>query len=360
VKITSIREPVKITLVILSSAMLMLSGINPSLLIQPVSAETSTPSPLDSLFGSNIYKIMVHVNGADKGSVSPYYHRYVFGYKENGYDQILFNMDHDLLEITGEDPYYGNFENLRPWMNESTSSTVPGQYLVEQSLAQHVDGNNSLHVKTSALGSTFGSAGIFQDMLWEISPVAANLHLNFSIYPVSLKNTTASVDSLIMVELDFNYYDSNISVPKMFLVLQDNPSETLSTGTPFTNNTNNVYYTLNKQQTSVPQSEAWNRFNLTITDLAVNYYGLSKALNLKMNGLHIDAYSRNNATSEFYVDAVRLTSNNTAEQTYAIISNLITSYDAPILGQPPAKSSSYRAPYCTSMPAVTCVHQVSA
>ncbi|MCL4435971.1 MAG: hypothetical protein M1503_02145 [Thaumarchaeota archaeon] len=322
--IHSIKKTAKITLVILSSVMLLLSGASPNLLVQPAVAVAPTPSPLGTVFGPNIYKIMVHVNGADKGSVSPYYHTYVSGYKENGYDQILFNMDHNLFEITGEEPYFGNFENLRPWISESTSSTVPGHYLVEQSPAQHIDGNNSLHAKASTPGAAFGSAGVFQNMLWQVSPVAANLNLKFSIYPVSLQSTTASPDSMILVELDFNYYDSATTVPKMFLVLLDNPSETLS-GTPFTNSTNNVYYVLNKQ--TPLQSKAWNNFNLNITGLATQYYGLNKALNLKINGLHINAYSRNNATSEFYTDAVQLTSSNPAERTYSILSNLIMSYD---------------------------------
>ncbi|MBI2937975.1 MAG: hypothetical protein HYY22_07200 [Thaumarchaeota archaeon] len=309
--------------------MLLLSGINPYFLVQPASAVTPTPSPLGTLFGPNIYKIMVHVNGADKGSVSPYYHTYVSGYKENGYDQVLYNMDHNLLEITSEEPYFGSFENLTPWIKKSTSSTVPGQYLIEQSTAQHIDGNNSLHAKASALGAAFGSAGMFQNMLWAIAPVAANLNLKFSIYPVSLQSTTASPDSLIMVELDFNYYDSATTVPKMFLVLQDNPAELLASGTAFTNSTDNVYYVLNRQ--ALLQSGAWNNFNLNITDLAARYYGQNKALNLKINGLHINAYSRNNAPSEFYSDAVQLTSSNTAEQTYSILSNLIKSYDTPEL-----------------------------
>ncbi len=328
---SSVIKATKTALVFLTSAMLLLSGIHPNLLVQPASAVTPTPSPLDTLFGPNIYKIMVHVNGADKGSVSPYYHRYVSGYKENGYDQILFNMDHNLLEITGENPYYGNFENLRPWKNESTASTIPGQYIVEQSTAQRIDGNKSLHVKASVPNVAFGSASMFQDMLWEISPVAANLNLKFSIYPVSLKNATTLPDSLIMVALDFNYYDSNITVPKMFLVIQESPPEPLSSGTTFINSTDNVYYVLNKQAPLLPQSGAWNNFNINITNLAVNYYGLSKALNLKINGLHINAYSRNNATSEFYADAIQLTSNNTAEQTYSVLSNLIMSYDSPEL-----------------------------
>ncbi len=324
-----IKKTAKIALVFLSSAMLLLSGINPNLLVQPASAVTPTPSPLGTIFGPNMYKIMVHVNGAEKGSISPYYHVYVSGYKENGYDQILFNMDHNLLEITGEEPYFGSFENLRPWISESTSSTVPGQYLVEQSPTQHIDGSNSLHAKAYALGAAFGSAGMFQNMIWEISPVAANLNLKFAIYPVSLQSTTTSPDSLIVVELDFNYYDSATVVPKMFLVLQDNPSELLSSGTPFINSTNNVYYVLNKQ--TPLQLGSWKNFSLNITDLAVRYYGLNKALNLKINGLHIDAYSRNNATSEFYSDAVKLTSSNTAEQTYSILSNLIKNYDTPEL-----------------------------
>jgi len=113
---------------------------------------------------------MVHVNAADKGDISPYFHRYLSNYSQNGYDSVLFNMDHDLLEITEWEPYNGGFETWTPWVKETTSS-VSGSYTAEQSSAQARDGIYSLHAKASVSGSTFGSAGVFQDMLWEVQPI---------------------------------------------------------------------------------------------------------------------------------------------------------------------------------------------
>src|SRR3989304_1511916 len=232
-------------LIFLVMTMLLLSGILPNIPIRPASAISAIPPPVNQLFGPGIEKVMVHVNGADKGEVSPYYHTYLSGYRENGYDSVLYNMDHNLLTIEDEEPYNGGFESMTSLV-EKTSSSVSGQYIVEQSSTQHLAGNNALHIRANVAGGTLGYAEIYQDMLWEIAPVAADLNLKFSIYPVSLTDVNAAPNSLITVQLNFTHYDSATTVPKMFLVLQDDPSESLS-GTSFVNDTNNVYYVLNKQ-----------------------------------------------------------------------------------------------------------------
>ena len=108
----SVKRAAKVSLIFLVMTMLLLSGILPNIPIGPASAISTIPPPVNQLFGPGIEKVMVHVNGADKGEVSPYYHTYLSGYRENGYDSVLYNMDHNLLTIEDEEPYNGGFESM--------------------------------------------------------------------------------------------------------------------------------------------------------------------------------------------------------------------------------------------------------
>ncbi|TAL47313.1 hypothetical protein EPN87_03225, partial [archaeon] len=275
------------------------------------------PQPMSSIFGQNAYRSVIHVNSADKGEVSPYFYRYMAGYKENGVDAVFFTMDDDLMNITAGEPYDSGFESLSSWETEFHGS---GQQDAKQSSSKYDDGSRSLHILDDNSGTTFGFAGVYQDTTWQVSSIAANLNFIFSVYPVSLEDTTNSADSLIVIELGFNYYDSGTSVPKMVLLLQDNPSEGLE-DMPFSEDV--VYHVL-----SAPEFNSWNRYSLNITDLAIRYFGESKALNLKINAIHIAAYSRNGAKADTYVDALELSSNKPADQVYSTLSKSIKSYDS--------------------------------
>ncbi len=296
------------------------------IVLSPVFGSNPVSHPMDNLFGSNVYKAILHVNAADKGEISQYYHRYVAGYEENGFDAVFVTMDDDLMNITGEQPYSGGFESVSSWDILTSDSSVPGDYLVEQSPAKYLGGNHSLHLISRVPGNDFGYAGLSQNTTWQVSQIAANLNLKFSVYPIALENKTSSADSFLTVELGFNYYDSKDHVPKMFLVIQDNLGESLSNELPFNNGTDVEYYVLNDN--TPLKFESWNNFNVNITDLAIGKYGIDKAFNLKINSIQIGAYSRNDANAELYVDSMRLNSNNSVDETYSILSQSIKSYDS--------------------------------
>ncbi len=303
------------------------------ILPKPGLGANPVPSPMDSLFGKNLYKAIIHVNAADKGEISAYYHKNFAGYGDNGFDAVFFTLDDNLMNITSEEPYNGGFESFTSW--SSKESTVPGEYVGEKSSAKYLRGGNSLHASAKVSGENFGYAGAYQDMLWQVSAVAADLNFNFSIYPVAMDNKTEFPDSLFAVEFGFNYYNSRNYTPKMVLLFQENSSETFSDGSPFSNDFDTVYHVMNPQDQL--KFNLWNTFSLNLTDLIVNYYGSEKALNLKINNIGIYAYSRNGADSEFYADVVKLSGNNAVQETFSTLTGSIKNYDSQELRMVPGE-----------------------
>jgi hypothetical protein len=325
------------------------------LTILPTSSQTSHPSqsvsPPSSLtaspFPANIYKVATELKAVDKGDVSVYYQALKAGWQSAGYNAALFSFCSICDTITPNFPLprNGGFDTPPsldvfasdglPFWTRTLSSSSPNLIAEENLSPQFISsGPGSFHSKALVSGNFYGWSGISQDLNslnpntshnW-IAPLTSNLVFTGQLRPEQLTiDQTNRPDSLIVFEFDMSYWNQSSNPTRMFFVYHNQSVAGLDQVFP-QNDTNTRVYDLTQVLPLKPNQ--YNSLRWNLTDYAIKGFGYWHGIDNTILTFTVQSWSRNSATSEFYLDALHMQSTLSRNASHAAEEGLLSHYNS--------------------------------
>ena len=230
-------------------------------------------------------------------------------------------------------PANGGFEkNLNsfapdglPYWNTTHSPSVGATFLAAQDNLTFYSGHSSFHSVATVPASTFGWSGIAQNLTqhYWTAPLVSNIIFKAELYPVQL----ISSDSLIVFRFDMSYWDQAITPTRMYFVFHNSSVTGINSAFQVQNDTDTVVFDMTgRSQMNVKQ---WNALNWNLTDYAIKGFGdYWRGIDNQVLALTVQSWSRNSATSEFYLDSLSLKSNLGPQPSHQNELNILAHYNS--------------------------------